>query len=248
MNNSQPTHPGDIDLLAYLDGAAGDDVGAHVSQCTTCQKRMQDLASFQQQLTGTLYRADCPSPLELGEYNLELLPEERMRAVHLHVQSCPQCSREMAQLDAFLAELAPDIEHSLVEQVAARVRVVIARLVSGLEGSGGLGRPALAPAVAGLRGAETPVLVYEADGLQITLRSEPDPGAPGRLVLLGLVMGAEGEGWRAHLWRGEQRVGTVAVDEWGNLAFAGLEPGRYQVVLEGPGVEIHLPELDAKQP
>lgn len=183
-----------------------------------------------------LYRADCPEAAELGEYHLGLLAPERALAIKRHVADCPHCAGEVAQLQQYLADLAPDLETSLVE----RAKVWIARLLPPATADattmGGLGFA--------LRGEETagPQL-YEAGEAQLSLEVQPQPDSPGRYTLLGLLLGVEPAGLSAYLWQDEQRVGTAEVDEIGNFSLGSLERGRYQLILSGPSLEIHVEEV-----
>src|SRR5690606_12728269 len=121
----------DRDLLAYLDGQTTRRVLAHLEQCAHCRERANRLAQLQTQLTAHLYRADCPQPAELGEYHLNLLPAGRAAEVAAHLAGCPRCRQEVAQLQAYLGSLAPDLEPGLLDIARERVRVLVAQLVSG---------------------------------------------------------------------------------------------------------------------
>src|SRR5512143_2560935 len=100
------------------------------------------MADFEDRLRARLYRANCPSSLELGEYHLNLVSPSRKLVIAQHLRTFPHCTREVAQLEDFLRILAPDREEGLF----GPARVIIARLV------GPAGQPAFAPAVAALRG------------------------------------------------------------------------------------------------
>lgn len=237
----------DSELLAYLDGEANDQVVAHLEQCQHCRERASHLAHLQDRLTARLYRITCPSPEELGEYHLGMMPSDRAEAVTQHLAECPHCTREVAQLRDYLAELAPDRELGPLErvkdQVEERVRVLVARLVSGGPGSSPSGQPALAPAHAGIRGEEGGLYLYQADDVQIAIEIQDDAKRPGRKAILGLTMGPESSEGLAFLWRAERRIAVVPVDELGNFVIPDLTPGSYELFLGGPEVEIHIQEL-----
>jgi hypothetical protein len=184
----------------------------------------------------------CPASEELGEYHLQLLPAGRADEIRHHVADCPLCARELAELEAYLADLAPDIEHGRLEAAQAHVRVWIARLVEGVTGAG----PALAPApaFAGLRGQDEGPQIYEAGDVQVSLEVQADAERRGRRSLLGLLIAAEAGEFRAHLWQHGTRVTSVPVDDTGNFVIAGLDAGRYDLIVSGPQVEVHIQELD----
>lgn len=234
--------PADKDLLEYLDGDGDSRIAHHLDQCPHCRERVAELARWQGRLTAHLYRFSCPTPLELGEYHLDLLDGDQAAAVTRHLEDCPRCSREVAQLKGYLGKLAPSLEPSPLEQVKERARVLIARLVSG--GGGGLiGRPALAPAHAGLRGQEAEPYLYEADEFQIAIQVRDDAEQPGRKAILGLAMGSEPSGGLAVVWQAHRRVTVVRVDELGNFVIPDLDPGSYELILSGPHVEVHIQDL-----
>ena len=233
-----PLEPDDGELLAYVDGEAGPDLVAHIDRCPHCRQRAARLARLQNRLTAGLYRMACPTTEELGEYHLGALSPDRAAAVARHLTECPHCTRELAQLQEYLGELASELEFSPLE----RVRVLVAQLVFGEQGVPGVGRPA--PAYAGVRGEEEGPLLYHADDAQIALEVQDDAGQRDRKLLLGLVTGLETRQLEAHLWRGDEPIITVPVDELGNFVIAGLVPGRYELILSGPAVEIHIQDLD----
>jgi hypothetical protein len=234
-----PPELDEVQLLAHGDGTADPAVAEHLRGCAYCRARADELAQLTRSLGTALYRLDCPTSIELGEYHLELLPPERRLALRSHLHACPHCARELRQLRGFVEALAPDLEPSLVEGV----KVLIARLVSGLA-PGAAWAPALAPAGAGLRGEEPGVAVYQADGIQITLEVQPDPDSPARRTLLGMAAGLETPGWQVHLRRESRLVASAPLDELGNFHLAGLEPGRYDAVLASAQLEVHLPALE----
>jgi len=217
---------------------------AHLERCLHCREKARRLTRLQDRLTAQLYRVTCPSPLELGEYHLGMLPRDQAVTVARHLAECPRCAREVAQLKDYLTELAPTLEPSLLEQVKGRVKVLVAHLVNGGLEAGLLTQPALAPAYAGIRGEEGEPFLYQADDVQIATEVQDDAERPGRKVLLGLVIGMDTSGVKAHLWQADQRLAVVPVDELGNFVIPSLAPGSYELILSGPEVEIHIQDLE----
>ena len=158
-----PPELNDRQLLTYIDGEADHEVVAHLERCPHCREKARRLSRLQDHLMTRLYRATCPPPVELGEYYLDVLPRDQAAAVAQHLGECPHCARELAQLKGYLAELATAEEPGPVERTRERVRVLVARLVSGGGEVGLLGRPALAPAYVGVRGKEGEPYLYQAD-------------------------------------------------------------------------------------
>lgn len=231
-----PPELDDKALLAYIDGEADPEVVAHLERCPHCRDRAQHLARLQDRLTGQLYRSTCPSPAELGEYHLGLLPSDQAADVASHLAECPHCTREIAQLKDYLSELKPDLEFSLLE----RIRVLVARLLRARRENGS----SKEPAYAGLRGkAEGPYL-YQADDIQIAVEIQDDIERPGRKVLLGLVTDTDLQELEAHLWQADRWVETAPVDELGTFVIPNIAPGNYELTLSGPEVEIHIQGLE----
>lgn len=242
MTCQLPPELDDVKLLAYADGEADAQVVMHVESCPHCREKAHRLSHLQERLTAQLYRIACPSPIELGQHHLNILSGNQAAAVAQHLAECPHCARELAQLQTFLDEVAPSLEPGLPEQVRERVRVLVARLVSGGKKGNRTRSPALVPAYAGLRGEETGPYLYQADDIQIAIEIQDD--AQNRKVLLGLLTGADSGGLQAHLWQAGQLITTVAVDELGNFVLPDLRSGRYDLILSGPGTEIHIQDLE----
>lgn len=57
-------------------------------------------------LRAALYRQNCPTTMELGEYQLGLLAEPDAIRLKAHLDSCPHCQAELNRLSDFLAEEA----------------------------------------------------------------------------------------------------------------------------------------------
>lgn len=190
------------------------------------------MAKLENQLSNALYRAFCPEPNELGEYQLGLLSIARAQQIQAHLVECPHCRTELAQLKSFLNTVESDLEPGLTE----RVRVWLAELIT--PSSSG---PALA---FGLRGEESGVHFYQAGGAQITLEIQDDPNAPGHKTLIGLILMEEAVNLQAHLWRDEQVATSAEVDELGNFTLGSLEPGKYELFLSGSEVEIQIKDLE----
>lgn len=230
----RPPEVTEAELIAAIDGEADSATLAHLASCPHCAARARSIGQFQDHLRHTLFRQCCPPPETLGDYHFGLLKPARRRAIAAHLATCPHCTRELAELEAYLAELRPELEPGLVE----RVRVLVARLISTGTGGVGLG---LQPAYGGLRGNEEagPAL-YEADGYQVSLMIDADLNHPGRQVILGLVTGESTTGMDVHLNVDGHLVRATAVDEAGNFVLDELEPGTYQLILRHPALEIKI--------
>jgi hypothetical protein len=139
-------------------------------------------------------------------------------------------------LESYLESLRADLEVNQAE----RVKVWVARLVSGVEGALGPG-PRFAPALAGLRGDEQEPLIFTAEDAQIALDVQADDQNPGNSVLMGLVTGLDVEGWRAQIWQERELVAKAPLDPGGNFLFQDLPAGEYDIILSDTETEIYIP-------
>ena len=240
MTCMSPPELDDRVLLTYLDGEADQKVAAHLEQCSHCRERAQRLSRLQERMGAEMYRIDCPTPLELGEYHLGVLAGTQANVVARHLDDCPHCSREVSQLKTYLGDLSADLEFSLAE----RIRVLVAKLVRTGGQTDPMGAPAMAPAFAGLRGEEDGPRLYQAGEAQVAIEIQDDAMRGDRKTLLGLVTGMDTSELVAHLWLADRHVGEVPVDELGNLVIPDLAPGSYELILSGPEVELHIRDLD----
>jgi hypothetical protein len=189
-------------------------------------------------LQAALFRVDCPTPIELGDYHLGLLAGDQAAKVGRHVQGCPHCAAEIAQLQTFLADVGGDLLVSPTE----RLRVWFGRLLPSPGGGSGL-RPALA-----VRGDDRPPLSYEVGPAQIMLEVEQDATGEDRRTLVGLIVGAESSSLTAVVCEVDGQPASplreTPVDDLGGFTLEGVPVGTYDLLLLGSDVEYHIQGLD----
>jgi hypothetical protein len=191
------------------------EVASHLQSCVTCSTDAQAIATTQVGLRQALYRFDCPPPHQLGEYELDVVePDERQR-IASHAAECEPCGTELRMLRQFLAT-EPPVPETLFE----RARRVIATLL--------VPRPGLA--LAGIRGAETQVRVYQVDGARLSIGPGTTPGSLVGLLVLEAAGSLDGE---VLLMPAEGEPQTAPLDELGNFEFDELPRGSYVL-------EVHL--------
>jgi hypothetical protein len=187
--------------------------------------------TIERNLSTSLYRVTCPPSNDLGEYHLQMLPKEQTEAIRQHLTACPHCPKELAQLQTYLADLAPDLDYTLQE----RVKIWIARLLPNpLEGS-----LVAAPAFA-LRGESDGPLMFEAGSYQLTLEIQDDPTNPGFRTILGLVIGGEDTLQKVELWQDGRSIQETKLDDLGNFVFTAVQSGAYDLILSQLAAEIHV--------
>jgi hypothetical protein len=200
------------------------------------------MVSLEDVLKRKLYRATCPDPIELGEYQMGYLDRETREAIRLHLEDCPHCQAELATLRSYLKEVAADIEYHAAEQI----KIWVAKR---LPHGGHTGNTALLAQSFAVRGTIGDDLqrftagedVEGATSIELALNTQTDPQQPGRKTLFGLLVGADLPApLVATLWQEGEQVAHCEVDSFGNLVLSGLAPGLYDLVLTGEGLEIHF--------
>lgn len=195
-------------IVSYVDGEADDAVVAHIKECPSCSERAKQWTLLQNRWRNQLYRSSCPTPTELGDYHLDLLPAPQVLVVAQHLRECLLCSREVAELENFLSDMAP--ENSLL----GAAKVLIARLMGGQAENGfSLAGPAL-------RGESKGPLTFEADGVIILL--DIQPADEGKVNILGQVAADDQDQWTGalvELRREDQLRSSTEIDDLGAFRF-----------------------------
>jgi anti-sigma factor RsiW len=224
-----PPSPGDIDLIAAVDGEAGEEVVAHLRDCPHCAQRVRDFDELQRLLRQRLYRILCPSSDDLLAYRQGWLDDRRASAISAHLRDCPHCVGEVRLLDeaAGVPPWPPPISQLR--------RVVAAALAP---------RPQPVAVYGGMRSSgHSMQYAYRAERLELMLDVQRATGRPGRVVLVGTLLDEEalpGETQRAiaSLLEGDFVVSSAALDELGNFVLDDITPGDYSLSLRLPDLEV----------
>ena len=244
MSCLRTTQLTDSELLMALDGEADPEVAMHIAQCPDCRVRTGRLQKFQNGLTNRLFRAACPPSIELGEYHLGFVPMATSAAIKQHLAECPFCSQELTQLASYMDQPDLFLRPGPLAAVRRTVKVLVARLISGPTAHTGMGSPAFAPALAGLRGSLDSPLIYEADDIQVMLEVQDDAAIADRKAVMGLIIGIDDpEELHAELWHEGTCTFSTPVDEIGNFAFDGLIPADYDLFVSGNDLDVHIESL-----
>lgn len=220
----------DVQIMRYVEGEGDDAVASHIRECPYCREKATTWTQLQNRLQKQLYRASCPSPMELGEYHLRLLPSPQALVIAQHVRECPLCRREMAELEDFLAD--PDAQPGFF----GAVKVLVARLIS---------QPEMGHAGVALRGEKSGTLIFEADGVVITL--DIQPGAKGDLSILGQLAADDQDHWNGAVVELQQAetLLTSPMDDLGAFNFGALHPGSMQLTItSSQGTVVKVPDID----
>jgi hypothetical protein len=207
----------DTEIAKYVDGEADEAVVAHIAECLFCREKASRWAVLQNRLKKQLYRVSCPSPIELGDYHLGLLPAPQKLVIAQHVRECSLCRREVAELDAFLTEPGPHTS------LFGAVKVLVAQLMNQDENG-------YRPASMALRGKAKGPLTFGADGIIVIL--EIEPGSEGKAKILGQVAAEDQDQWigaLAELRQGHKLQFSTTVDDLGAFRFEGVWPGTQKL-------------------
>jgi hypothetical protein len=215
-------------LLAYVDGEADSATLDHVRRCPYCAERARAYATDQQLLRALFYRVECPNAHTLGEYHLGLLSPNARAAIEDHLEICPLCAAEVAELEHFLQEepITPPLLSA-----STQLKRLVARLTPLPPGAA-----AQQPAFAFRGTAAAPLDFYRAEDIRLVVGLEADGLRAGRKMLLGFTT-REGQpvasltGAQVRLRRRGETVAVEQVDSLGNFVFSGLTSDEYELVL-----------------
>lgn len=214
----------DTKILSYVEGEADESVVAHMMECPYCHERAQQWSLLQNDLRKRLYRVDCPTPMELGDYHLGLLPAPQTLIVAQHVRGCPLCRHEVAELEDFLSDLAPEVS------LLGAAKVLIARLVNSPSASGEQGENNFIPSNVALRGEAKGPMTLEADGIVIILDLQQ---VEGRMVtILGQLAADDQDRWtgaRVEFYQGGILKFSTTIDDLGAFQAEGLMAGSQEL-------------------
>ena len=221
-------------IVSYIDGEADDTVAAHIKACAYCGDKADQWSRLQNRLRARLYRINCPSPMDLGDYHLRLLPASQTLVVAQHVRECPLCAKELDQLETFLKDET--------SASGSPFRMLIARLKGAMSSTGS---PLSSGAVA-LRGEKKGPITFEADGIVITL--DIQPGSNGLASILGQVAAEDQDNWigaAVELQQADAPQLTASLDDLGVFSFEAIRPGSIQITITSlHGAIVQVPNID----
>jgi len=241
------TNPGSVqdwELDAYLHDDAGPHVAEHLKTCSACRARLAEMGLFERRWRQTLHRFDCPEPDILRDHAWKFLPRDQRDQVKAHLAECPLCSAELAQLN----ELVTAEDEATLQNVLARARrlaqeakLTIARLLS----------PSALQTVPALRGETQEVLLFDVEGLALSVNLEREE--TGTFTLFGQLLSTDQPippGSYARLTQQEGQINPVWVflDAHGGFALPNIPPGIYQLVVDLDAQRMIVPDLSLGQP
>jgi hypothetical protein len=214
----------DIQIVRYVEGEADEAILAHIRACAFCRERVNQWTLLQNDLRKQLYRASCPTSMELGDYHLGLLPASQELVIAQHVRECPLCRREVAELGDFLEELAPEVS------LLGAAKVLIARLVRGPSEFAQPRESDLLSAGMSLRGGAKGPITLEAEGVVIVLDLQQTE--EGTVDILGQVAAGDQDQWTealVEIRQDNELQFSATVDDLGAFRLTGIMPGSKEL-------------------
>ncbi len=204
-------------------------------------------------LKSILFRSDCPSKLDLGEYELGLLSSQRRNELASHLTACPQCQVDLVQMQQFMALPAIGIEttpsRAAVESpLLDRIKIIVVDLLS--QPAGFLQSPVSMQPV--MRGSEREMRtqVIQADAYIVALTAQSKNASQPQQQIIGDITPLDDDDdsfqdWTANLWLSGELLASTEVSEDSHFMFDDIRlTGQpHDLILSGPTVELHLQNL-----
>jgi hypothetical protein len=223
----------DDQISDLIDGTAASDVQAHLAGCPYCRERYETAMRFEGLLRQRLNRFDCPSSDMLRDYALDLLAAETAQTVGAHVQTCPRCQGEIADLRQFLSDDQPAARPLATARPPRRVpSLPTARPVYG------------APSFAMRGDGSSEPLMLEVDGIMLFLEVQNEGDGD---WLLGRLSAANFEQWEGALvevWQEGQLQAVTLLKEGGFRCRLRNQSPLEMRILAGDGTSIRLEKVD----
>jgi len=208
MKCSFPPPLTDDQLTDALDGVADRAVDDHLAGCAYCTARLAQVQQAELTLHASLHRFDCPTPQQLGNYQLKLLDRADARAIARHLKECVRCTNELEELRVYLGT-DPAVE-TPARQNARPALQSLGKLFGQI-----LPRtPGLA-----LRGAGPEPIIAEAEGTTVILNMDPAPND--RVTVHGQVVANDPAVWTSalvELRQGGRLEATAPVSDLGGFS------------------------------
>jgi anti-sigma factor RsiW len=234
MQCTQPPELTEEQVNSVLDGVADPAVLRHLEVCPYCSRRVEQARRVDEMLKQRLNRWDCPTPQALRDYHFSLLSAPEEAHIRQHLEDCPHCQAELAELHAFLGQeqaLEPQPEPRRPLLSAANLRMLFVPSTPQFAFRG-----ASEPSQPVLYSSSPQPLLFEVEGTSVFLELEST--AQG-LRLRGQVVTSEGsqETWAqalVELWRGNALQATAVLDEVGGFHCEPVESGQFELRVSAP--------------
>jgi hypothetical protein len=223
----------DWELDRLADGEGTLEMQRTLAESLADQQRLQEIRREEHLLRQTLFRADCPSTLTLGEWQFGMVAPEQTQRLQRHIADCPHCGAELAQIQS--AMNAPVTETPARQPVLRRLIMKLESLLDDVAGT-------TAASPVALRG-ETWSGLYSSGDYMISLTKRR--AATGYLLQGSVIMPepmAKGQA-QLTLKQNETVVVKSSLSSAATFTFDHIQPGRYELIVTTPSSELVVPEL-----
>lgn len=152
-------------ITAAVDGEITPEIERLMAENDDFAAQVRGIRQFESKLKSALFRWDCPTPQQLGDYQLQLISPITAAEIKTHLAHCVHCQTELEELTAFLAqgqEIVPKPKTKKQQWRGARLGDIIAQLMPQV--------PQLS--AAGLRGDSRGPQMLQANGITIFIETE----------------------------------------------------------------------------
>jgi hypothetical protein len=230
----------ELDMLLGGDGTP--EMEAALASNAENQARFTRLQNDEKVLFTNLFRTECPSSLELGEWHLKLFDNEAYERIRAHIDLCPHCQEEVDHLVSMLDQPLLRTQPQKTGP-AGVIKRIIMKLESIFPPKGSeytLGNypgPVATPVL--LRGSSWSVCYAGGDYLLSLTRQNMVDGE----ALIGSVLASSVKG-HAFLKQGHNVLYQTALTDTATFTFDSVNPGSYELVIATPQAELIVPQLN----
>jgi hypothetical protein len=199
-------------ITAALDDDAPPEIKRLLAENNDFAKQVALARQFESKLKSVLFRWDCPTAQELGDYHFQLIDPTTATKIKDHLTHCVHCQAELEELTAFLKQspqITPEPKIEKLLRGLPRPGDIIARLLP----------PLPHRAATGLRGDSQGPRILQADGMTLFIETEKQNS---HFLIKGQLAADELEEWYGSLVQvvqGADLISVTSVDDEGGFQF-----------------------------
>lgn len=208
--------------------------------------QIDNLISVENWLRRAFYRASCPSPQQWLEHSQNLTQGGAKARLNQHLQQCPHCAREWAELvlaESPTADWWERLQQWIGQLITIKTLLPEGGVVFAMPLAGGMGMA--------LKGEEDKPLVYQTEGYRLTLAVPALSPILSTYTLEGSLLSLtepdEEVAGIAYLYQNNQPIQQTEIDPLGFFTFRTLLAGQYAMVAAISTQTICIPELTIPQ-
>lgn len=216
----------DAIILDYLEDEVSKEIKEIIEGSEKYLARAQELKEESRALIQNLYRVECPSSQQLTDFSFQILSSAETQFIQQHLELCPLCQSEIAELRLTLNEpdelLGRDAlenllsrketskDESILNQLASKIHSIIAKPLLNL------GNSNLSP-VGSLRGGIDKLQRFDGELFQIVVSAQENKDQAHPFSVIGQIIGENTEGITVQLLQNNNILQKAFVDEYGGF-------------------------------